>query len=198
MVQRDLLLMLLALLLSAPACDDETGDDDTTPSGDDDDAAPGHVNASVLDSLDDAIGGPLRGAVVGDVLVENDRIRIVLQQPGRALALNPYGGNIIDADVVRDDGLDHDRWGEVGLFINSTITCAPETMEIVSDGSDGAAVVRFTGPAARAEGRSALTRERSASCKKAQPSSHSLSSCSHSSLRFAAVLSARSASSRVA
>jgi hypothetical protein len=142
---------LLALLLIAPACDGDDDDDDTTGSPDDDDAAVGDVSAIELESLDDAIGGPLAGAVVGDVLMANDRIHVVLQKPGRALALNPYGGNIIDADVIRDDGVDRDRFGEAGLFINSTITCAPETMEIVSDGSDGAAAVRFVGPSARAD-----------------------------------------------
>ncbi len=152
MPQRIPLIALLGLLLILPACDGEEGDDDdTTAAADDDDASSGTVSAAVLETLDDAIGGPLAGAVVGDVLVANDRIRVVLQKPGRALALNPYGGNIVDADVVRDDGVDRDRWGEAGLFMNSTITCAPETMEIVSDGTDGEAVVRFVGPSARAD-----------------------------------------------
>ena len=125
--------------------------DDDTSTPDDDDSAPGFVAARVLEEGDEAIGGPLAGAVTGDVLMENDRIRVILQKPGRALALNPYGGNIIDADVVRDDGVEHDRFGEAGLFVNSTITCAPDTMEIVEDGSGGSAVVQFTGPAARAD-----------------------------------------------
>ena len=145
------LVVALGLLLVAPACDGDGDDDDDTTAADDDDDATGTVSASLIESLDDAIGGPLAGAVIGDVILANDRIHVVLQQPGRALALNPYGGNIIDADVVRDDGVDRDRFGEAGLFINSTATCAPETMEIVSDGSDGATVVRFTGPSARAD-----------------------------------------------
>jgi len=123
-------------------------DDDVA---DDDDDADGYVAARVLEDSDDGISGPLAGAVTGDVLMENDLIRVVLQQPGRALALNPYGGNIIDADVVRDDGVERDRFGEVGLFVNSTITCAPDTMAIVEDGSEGTAMVQFTGPAARAD-----------------------------------------------
>ena len=151
MAPRAFLWISLSLLLAAPACDGEDGDDDTTATADDDDASSGVVSAAVIESLDEAIGGPLSGAVVGDVILANDRIRVALQKPGRALALNPYGGNIIDADVVRDDGVDRDRWGEAGLFMNSTITCAPETMEIVADGSDGEAVVRFIGPAARAD-----------------------------------------------
>ena len=112
---------------------------------------PAFVSAAALADGDEAIDGPLAQALPGDVLVENALIRVVLQQPGRALALNPYGGTILDADVVRADGLHRDRFGEVGLFVNSTIAQAPETMEIVDDGSGGEAVVRFTGPADRAD-----------------------------------------------
>jgi len=129
-------------------------DDDLEPIQYDDDTADdddGFVAVTVLEDADDAIGGPLAGAIGGDVLMENDRIRVVLQKPGRALALNPHGGNIIDADVVRDGGIGRDRFGEAGLFVNSTITCAADTMEIVEDGSNGSAVVRFAGPAARAD-----------------------------------------------
>ena len=136
---------VLIALMGCPEEEEPPGDDDDTT------GAPGTVSARVLASSDEGIGGPLAGAVPGDVLMENEQIRVVLQQPGRALALNPYGGNIIDADVVRADGVGHDRFGEAGLFVNSTITCAPETMEIVSDGSDGVAVVRFEGPSARAD-----------------------------------------------
>ena len=84
----------------------------------------GYVQARVIETAGEGITGPLAGSVVGDVLMENERIRVVLQKPGRALALNPYGGNIIDADVIRDSGFEGDRFGEVGLFVNSTITMA--------------------------------------------------------------------------
>jgi hypothetical protein len=139
----------LAAVLCLAGCDG--CDDDPRPPLDDDDDAPGYTSARILGDGDPAIGGPLAGAIAGDVLLENERVRAVLQKPGRALALNPYGGNIIDADVVRVDGIGRDSFGEAGLFINSTITCAPDTMEIVSDGGDGEAVVRFSGPAARAD-----------------------------------------------
>ena len=145
-------LLPCSVLLGGLACGQQDFEpieyDDDVADDDDDD---GFVTARVLQEDDEAIGGPLAGSVTGDVLMENDRIRVVLQKPGRALALNPYGGNIIDADVVRDDGVDRDRFGEAGLFVNSTITCAPDTMEIIEDGSGGSAVVQFTGPSARAD-----------------------------------------------
>jgi len=110
------------------------------------------ASAVVLESTDDGIGGPLAWARPGDVLLSNEHIRLVVQQPGRSLAINPYGGNVIDADVIRPDGEPgEDRFGEVGLFLNAAYTIAPESMDILDDGSGGRAVVRFEGPAARAD-----------------------------------------------
>jgi hypothetical protein len=132
--------LLLVLLCGCP------GDDPPVLS-----PIPAFVSAHTLKDGEAGIGGPLSQGLPGDVLMENGRIRVVLQQPGRALALNPYGGTILDADVVRGDGLDRDRFGEVGLFVNSAFAIAPESMEIVEDGSGGRAVVRFVGPPGRAD-----------------------------------------------
>jgi len=116
------------------------------------------AQASILGATEDGIGGPLAWATAGDVLLSNEHIRLVLQQPGRSLAINPYGGNVIDADVVRRPGeAGQDRFGEVGLFLNAAFTIAPESMDIVSDGTSGIAVVRFEGPAKRSDYINTLT-----------------------------------------
>ena len=101
---------------------------------------------TVLTSHYLADGGPLARAIAGDVALQNEQIRVVLQKPGRSPALNPYGGNIIDAGHVTAEGVSGDRFGEVGLFLNSAFTCAPEEMKIVDDGSSGTTIVRFSGP----------------------------------------------------
>ena len=46
------------------------------------------------------IPGPASQGLVGDYFMANDRIRVVVQQPGRAMGPLPYGGNIIDMDFV--------------------------------------------------------------------------------------------------
>ena len=57
----------------------------------------------------DLIGGPLARGRVGDYLLKNDKIRTIIRQPGRAFHFTlTYGGNIIDADLVRAPG-DPDR-----------------------------------------------------------------------------------------
>jgi hypothetical protein len=131
------------LLLALFAC--KGGTEESTPV-----TSRGPVLAKVLDGREDAIGGPLARGRAGDILLQNDQIRLVLEQPERALGLNPYGGNVIDGDVVRD-GAGQDRFGEVGLFLNAAYTAAPESVTIRSNGFYGTAEVVFEGPAARAD-----------------------------------------------
>ncbi len=140
-MRRSLVPLATALLL--PACKGCDGEDSA------DTAAPGFASVRILEEAGQAHLGPLVQAVPGDIVMENDRVRVTLQKPGRAIQLNPYGGNIIDAGVIEADGSAWDRFGEAGLFLNAAYTCAAESYTIVSDGSEGTAVVRFEGPAAR-------------------------------------------------
>ena len=130
----------IALLPACKACDkDDTGD--TTP--------PGFASVWVLEQAGQAHTGPLAEAVPGDIVLENDLVRVTLQQPGHFIQLNPYGGNVIDAGVLDDAGQAWDRFGEAGLFLNAAYTSDATAYTIVSDGSDGAATVRFDGVAVR-------------------------------------------------
>ena len=112
----------------------------------DDDEPPVTLTSAVMlnDGME-GVGGPLAGSVPGDVYLANDKIRVVLQGPGRAIGLNPYGGNIIDADVLRGDEDGRDRFGELGVYLNASFTYDPQTVEI--EQGVGEATVRFKGPA---------------------------------------------------
>ena len=50
------------------------------------------------------IGGPRALGEVGDFLMENDQIRLVVQDKGYSRGFGIYGGNLIDADLVRARG----------------------------------------------------------------------------------------------
>ncbi|MCS6914209.1 MAG: hypothetical protein RMK29_12835 [Myxococcales bacterium] len=90
------------------------------------------------------IPGPAEQGLPGDYFMANDRIRVIIQQPGRAIGPVPYGGNIIDMDFV--DRPQGDQLGEVGLFLLTGRTPSFRTAEIVRDGSAGGpAVLRFRG-----------------------------------------------------
>ncbi|MCI0571269.1 MAG: CehA/McbA family metallohydrolase, partial [Myxococcaceae bacterium] len=86
--------------------------------------------------------GPGAQAQPGDVLLQNARVRFVIQQPGRYLGPVPYGGALIDADLQRPPGEPgRDVFGKLGLFYNFGRTVAPEAVEVLASGEDGGPVV---------------------------------------------------------
>jgi hypothetical protein len=96
----------------------------------------------------DLIGGPLAVGRVGDFLLANDRIRAVIGAPGRELSfMLTYGGNIIDADVVRPDGEPgRDNFGAMTPLINISSTVNVQQITVVNDGSNGEpAILRTLG-----------------------------------------------------
>ena len=112
------------------ACPSGPDDDDATP------CVPVGVARTVTGAEPDSIG-LLSNPRPGDAYLANDRVQVMIQGPGRDLGLNPWGGNIIDADRVLADGTFRDVFGEVGPFINLAGTHAAESVQVVSDGSCG-------------------------------------------------------------
>lgn len=95
---------------------------------------------------DDLLEGEAATGRPGDVLLENDRVRILIEAAGRTLAPQPYGGNLIDAGLVNGSGKSFDAFGELGALFQFGRTVNHELVEVVRDGSDGgAAVVAATG-----------------------------------------------------
>ena len=100
----------------------------------------------------DLIGGPSALGEVGDFLLENDKIRVIIQDKGFSRGFGVYGGSLIDADRVRpmqpgdvDGGHGRDVFGEFFpvAFFEALVA---EDVEVLNDGADGAAaVVRVSG-----------------------------------------------------
>ena len=105
--------------------------------------------ASARIVTDDAelIGGPLAQGELGDALLANARVRFIVQDPAHPRGYLPYGGTIIDADVVRPAGeAGQDRLGEVAPIAGYIRFVGAQSMEVVHDGHGGQpAVVRITG-----------------------------------------------------
>jgi hypothetical protein len=86
------------------------------------------------------------GAVGRAWVIENEKVRFVVQDKGAALHLGVYGGSLVDADLrrkVASQGNDQFRelFPVVGLR-----AVAPDTVEVIKDGSDGVeAILRVTG-----------------------------------------------------
>ncbi|MCW5890788.1 MAG: CehA/McbA family metallohydrolase [bacterium] len=102
----------------------------------------------ITDAASECVKGPLSRCRNGDYLISNDRIRVVVQSVQRNLfGVGQYGGQIIDADLVRT-GLDPDRdnFEEWSTSLNIENTAHYTNLTIVNDGSDGqAAILRATG-----------------------------------------------------
>jgi len=107
----------------------------------------GYVTASVITQEAELIDGPVARGRLGDVLLANERIQVVIQQPGRTMfGIGTYGGNIIDADRQRIAAEERDSFEEIAPLVNVENTVNYTSVEILNDGSDGeAAIVRATG-----------------------------------------------------
>ncbi len=105
--------------------------------------------ARQISDPNDLIGGPMATGRLGDYLIENDKIRVIISGPGRDPVgfVAPFGGHIIDADKVRGPGdPDNDQFMAMSHMINIEGTFHATDVQVVNDGSNGApAIVRATG-----------------------------------------------------
>ncbi len=105
------------------------------------------AGAKVIEAEAELIGGPYAHGVVGDYLLQNDRIRVVVQRPTRYISVTPYGGAIIDADLKRAAGeRGRDQFGKAVLLYQLGRTVNVTKVEVLNDGAAGGyAVVAATG-----------------------------------------------------
>src|SRR5437899_2230073 len=104
--------------------------------------SPGQVRAGKVTQTSELIGGPVAYGRAGDVYkIYNNRARFLIQDRGTSVGLDLFGGNLIDADIVRpgDDGkngndLFRETFPIVGLRIPN-----PTAIEVVADGMGSAA-----------------------------------------------------------
>jgi len=105
-----------------------------------------------MTDLGQVIGGPKTQARTGDFLLENDQIRIGILAGRYSMGPGLFGGGLVDADLQRvgpewADGAGNDRLAEIFSTVNMNVIQAEasEQVTLVSDGSDGAAIVRVEG-----------------------------------------------------
>ncbi|MEZ4460179.1 MAG: hypothetical protein R3E66_10695 [bacterium] len=93
------------------------------------------------------IGGPTALGEVGDYLLENDQVRVVIQDLTYNRGSGIFGGSLIDADLKRYDqqgdglgGNGRDTFGELfPVFFLEMID--PEAINVINDGKDGKAAI---------------------------------------------------------
>ena len=98
------------------------------------------ATALTIKSGSELIGGPLAQGRVGDVLLSNDKIRAIIQQPSKFAQSCPFGGVIIDADITRaENEKGQDNFGKMCPLVNIEWTVNYQNFELISDGSNGGA-----------------------------------------------------------
>ncbi|MBN2357937.1 MAG: CehA/McbA family metallohydrolase [Deltaproteobacteria bacterium] len=96
-----------------------------------------------IESRNQLIGGTDAIGEIGDYMLENGRIRVVIQDQGYSRGNLPFGGGLIDADLVRPGGHQastggsgRDQFGEMApAFFFDLLE--PHSIEVVDDGSSG-------------------------------------------------------------
>jgi hypothetical protein len=103
--------------------------------------------AKQVTSRTELIGGPVALGEVGDFLMENNKIRVVIENTGYASGSGLFGGSLIDLDLVHQNGEGNlhggngqDTFGEFfpAYFLEML---NPEEVVVVNDGSDGEAAI---------------------------------------------------------
>ncbi|MFN2425756.1 MAG: hypothetical protein ABR587_04860 [Candidatus Binatia bacterium] len=115
----------------------------------DDDGFTNGAEAFEITNPADLIGGPLAMGRVGDYMIRNSKVRAVIRAPGREhtfMLLN--GGQIIDADVVRDNPADdRDSWQGIQPLVHISSSQATDMVTVEEDGSTGLpAIITSSGP----------------------------------------------------
>jgi hypothetical protein len=140
--QRVVMVGLAAVAALAMILVSDTADDKDVGAG------PANPVAKAISTSQDLIEGPMSRGRTGDYLLANNNIQVVIQQPQRNLLnVGQFGGQIIDADLVRQGSdPERDSFEEMAFGINAENTAHYTTVTIVNDGSNGQpAVIRASG-----------------------------------------------------
>lgn len=111
------------------------------------DFAPGRTFAKEVTNDADLVSGPAQTGSLGDFVIGNEVARFVVRGPKRVMGPCPWGGAVLDGDIVRDDGEPgQDNMGATCVFVNIGRTQLVERVQVLADGSDGCpAILAMTG-----------------------------------------------------
>ena len=111
------------------------------------DAVPaGQARAAELDGEGPLTDHPSGEAKPGDIILKNEKVWFAIEAVRESSWYIPFGGGILDADLVRPEGERGYDFIDEFQPISELSPVNPEKVEIINDGQDGqAAVVRVTG-----------------------------------------------------
>jgi len=105
------------------------------------------VRAVVVEDEAQLFGGISAEGQAGDILLENDAVRFVIQGLRLSGGYITVGGTVIDADIVRPDGQPgRDQVDEWSPLVGISRVSAPTSVAVIADGSlGGPAIVEVRG-----------------------------------------------------
>ena len=107
------------------------------------------VRLGVVTDESALFGGIAAEGQIGDYKIYNNHVRFVIQSDRISSYYIPYGGGILDADIIRKDGEEgRDIIDEHSFMAGLGRILKPTSFEILSDGSDGTAHLRVIGEGA--------------------------------------------------
>lgn len=138
---------LCGTVLAAKACVfEEEGAKKAPPVPLDVPLSKGQVRAGLVTKEAELIGGVTAKAKVGDYKLYNDQVAVTIGRAGVSRGYHPYGGQILDADIIRN-GPGKSSFGEVIAALDLSVLRADE-VKVVNDGTNGEpARVRVRGEA---------------------------------------------------
>lgn len=110
---------------------------------------PGGAQATTISHANQLIDGVASSGRMGDILIANEKVQFVVQNLSRNyLGMMDFGGNVIDADVVRVPWQsERDQVDALAAGVNVEDTLNPTEVKVIADGSDGGpAIVEARGP----------------------------------------------------
>ncbi len=107
---------------------------------------PGQVRAGVITRESELLSGPEAHGWLGDFKLYNHRVAFIVQNAFEPRGWGPYGGSLLDAVLLADDGSSGEEEFEEAFTHIDVLGVEPTAAEVLSDGSDGQpAQVRITG-----------------------------------------------------
>ncbi|MCX5747587.1 MAG: CehA/McbA family metallohydrolase [Proteobacteria bacterium] len=99
------------------------------------------ARAQRIGSLEETIGGPHAIGTIGDYLLENDQIRLIVSKEGVGRVNTSYGGSLVDADLQRPGAngakaTGNDQLAELLPGFAFTVI-DPTAVKVTADGSNG-------------------------------------------------------------
>ena len=106
------------------------------------------VRAGIITDTRALFGGISAEGAPGDIKLYNDRVQFVIEAVGDSSYYIDYGGNLIDADLIRPAGVPgRDMLDELTPMSSFGRVCDATSVDVIADGSTGEAHVRVSGPA---------------------------------------------------